>query len=272
MGDPRIRRADADDPQAFLRAGHARRMMAIDRLPRIASLAPMRVHVALSHLNGASRGFDSRRHYHERRHGTHGHATSTWSARSTRFARKAALRSPTVARIMPDPILVGRNAAKLAGAGRRRTAFDAGRRISTPRSPTRTTPSISIRRRPACAPELIRKAIAAGKHIYTEKPVAPTVADALDLYRRAQVGRRQARRRAGQAVAARPAQAEDADRFRASSAASCRCAASSATGCSRATGSRRSGRRGTTARRTTAASSSTCCATGATCSTICSAT
>ena len=35
-------------------------------------------------------------------------------------------------------------------------------------------------------PELIRKAIAAGKHIYTEKPVAPTVADALDLYRRAE--------------------------------------------------------------------------------------
>jgi predicted dehydrogenase len=33
---------------------------------------------------------------------------------------------------------------------------------------------------------LIRRAIAAGKHIYTEKPVAPTVSEALDLYRRAE--------------------------------------------------------------------------------------
>ena len=40
------------------------------------------------------------------------------------------------------------------------------------RSPTATTRSISIRRRPACAHELIRQAIDAGKHIYTEKPVA----------------------------------------------------------------------------------------------------
>src|SRR5437764_1147965 len=37
-------------------------------------------------------------------------------------------------------------------------------------------------------PDLIRRAIGAGKHVYTEKPVAPTLADALDLYRRAQAG------------------------------------------------------------------------------------
>ena len=65
--------------------------------------------------------------------------------------------------------------------------------------------------------------------------------------------RHQARRGAGQAVPARPAQAQDDDRLRASSAACCRCAASSATGCSRATCSRRSGRPGTTAARTAAA-------------------
>ena len=35
-------------------------------------------------------------------------------------------------------------------------------------------------------PSLIRKAIAAGKNIYTEKPVAPTLAEALDLYHRAE--------------------------------------------------------------------------------------
>src|SRR5437764_11924498 len=35
-------------------------------------------------------------------------------------------------------------------------------------------------------PDLIRRAIGAGKHVYTEKPVAPSLADALDLYRRAE--------------------------------------------------------------------------------------
>ena len=120
-------------------------------------------------------------------------------------------------------------------------------------------------------PTLLKQAIAAGKHVYCEKPTATDLAEAIDLYRAAKSGGREARRRAGQALAARPAQAQDADRLGLLRAASSRCAASSATGCSRATGSRRSGRRGTTARRTAAASSSTCCATGATCSTTCSA-
>ena len=81
----------------------------------------------------------------------------------------------------------------------------------------------------------------------------------------------QARRGAGQAVPARPAQARRCCAARASSAACSRCAASSATGSSRATCSRSSARAGTTAPRTAAASSSTCSATGATCSTTCSA-
>jgi hypothetical protein len=50
-------------------------------------------------------------------------------------------------------------------------ASSAGRATSTPRSPTATTPSIR-QRIDGLRPELIRKAIAAGKHIYTEKPVA----------------------------------------------------------------------------------------------------
>ena len=87
---------------------------------------------------------------------------------------------------MPDPILVGRNAGKVEalaqahGVARWTTDLDArARRIPTTRS-------TSTRRRRGCGPELIRKAIAAGKHIYTEKPIAPTVAEALDLYRRAE--------------------------------------------------------------------------------------
>ena len=88
-------------------------------------------------------------------------------------------------RIMPDPILVGRNAAKVEalakahGVARWTTDLDAA--LANP-DDTVYFDSASTGLRP----ELIRKAIAAGKHIYTEKPVAPTVAEALDLYRRAQ--------------------------------------------------------------------------------------
>ena len=84
----------------------------------------------------------------------------------------------------PDPRRPQRRAS--SRRSRKRTASSAGPPISTPRSPTRTTRSTSTARRPGLRPELIRKAIAAGKHIYTEKPVAPTLADALDLYRRAE--------------------------------------------------------------------------------------
>jgi len=92
---------------------------------------------------------------------------------------------PDGRRIMPDPILVGRNAAKVEalarthGVARWTTDLDAA--LANP-DDTIYFDSASTGLRP----ELIRRAIAAGKHIYTEKPVAPTVAEALDLYRRAQ--------------------------------------------------------------------------------------
>jgi len=87
-------------------------------------------------------------------------------------------------RIMPDPILVGRNAAKVEalakahGVSRWTTDLDAA--LDNPDDAIYfDSASTGLR------PELIRRAIAAGKHIYTEKPVAPTVEQALDLYRRA---------------------------------------------------------------------------------------
>jgi hypothetical protein len=83
--------------------------------------------------------------------------------------------------------------------------------------------------------------------------------------------RRQARRGAGQAVPARPAQARmlrDSGFFGRILSVRGEFGYWVFEG---DWGSRRSGRRGTTARRTAAASSSTCCATGATCSTTCSA-
>ena len=111
----------------------------------------------------------------------------------------------------PDPRRPQRGQARGARAGARRRALDHRPRRRA-RQPA-TTRSTSTRASTGLRPELIRKAIAAGKHIYTEKPIAPTLAEALDLYRRARGRRREARRRAGQALAARPAQAEDADRL-----------------------------------------------------------
>ena len=93
----------------------------------------------------------------------------------------------------------------------------------------------------------IRKAIAAGKAIYTEKPTAESFEESLEL---ARLARRPASRTASCTTsstcpACRSSSASiDSGFFGASS----RCAASSATGCSRATGSPPSGRAGTTAR------------------------
>jgi predicted dehydrogenase len=88
-------------------------------------------------------------------------------------------------RIMPDPILVGRNAAKVealaAAHGSARWTTDLDAALADPDNQIYfDSASTGLR------PELIRRAIAAGKHIYTEKPVAPTVSEALDLYRRAE--------------------------------------------------------------------------------------
>ena len=121
-------------------------------------------------------------------------------------------------------------------------------------------------------PKLLKQAIAAGKHVYCEKPVATTLAAALDLYRAAKKARvkhgvvqdklwlpgllkLKKLRDAGFFGRILSVRGEfgywvfEGDRH----------------------GSRRSARPGTTASRTAAASSSTCCATGATCSTTCSA-
>lgn len=88
-------------------------------------------------------------------------------------------------RLMPDPILVGRNAAKVEALAK---AHDVAR-WTTDLDAALADPAYAIYFDSASTglrPELIRKAIAAGKHVYTEKPVASSVEDALDLYRRAE--------------------------------------------------------------------------------------
>jgi predicted dehydrogenase len=87
-------------------------------------------------------------------------------------------------RVIPDPILVGRNADKLsalaAANGVTRWSTDLNTALAN-KDDTLYFDSASTGLRP----KLIKQAIAAGKHIYTEKPVAPTVGEAMDLYRAA---------------------------------------------------------------------------------------
>ena len=84
-------------------------------------------------------------------------------------------------RLMPDPLIVGRDAgrlealAKATGAKRWTTDLDAA--IKGPDQIFMDCAATGGR------PELVRRAIAAGKHIHVEKPTAPTVAEALDLAR-----------------------------------------------------------------------------------------
>jgi predicted dehydrogenase len=115
------------------------------------------------------------------RMGTHQHLVR--SINSIRAQEGVALADGR--RIMPDPILVGRNAAKVQALAKAHGVLRWTTDLDTAladRNDAVYFDSASTGLRP----EMIRKAIAAGKHIYTEKPVAPTMADALDLYRRAQ--------------------------------------------------------------------------------------
>jgi len=97
-----------------------------------------------------------------------------------------ALRNGT--RILPDPVLVGRSADKLEALARahgiERWTTDLGKALRNP-ADTLFFDAASTKLRP----KLLKRAIAAGKHVYCEKPVATTLAEALDLYRAAKKAR-----------------------------------------------------------------------------------
>ncbi len=87
-------------------------------------------------------------------------------------------------RLMPDPILVGRNAGKVESLARahgieRWTTDLAGALKDRNDSVFFDAASTQLR------PRLLKQAIAAGKHVYCEKPVATNLAEALDLYKAA---------------------------------------------------------------------------------------
>ena len=91
-------------------------------------------------------------------------------------------------RLMPDPLLVGRNAAKVEelarkhGVSRWTTDLDGALKN---KEDTIFFDAASTQLRP----KLLKRAIAAGKHIYCEKPVSTTLAEAKDLYAAAKKAR-----------------------------------------------------------------------------------
>jgi predicted dehydrogenase len=91
-----------------------------------------------------------------------------------------ALRDGTV--LWPDPVLVGRNADKLSELGRRygieRISTDLDACLADPVNAVYFDAQITSAR-----PAALRKAIAAGKHVYAEKPISEGLADAVDLAR-----------------------------------------------------------------------------------------
>ncbi|MBV9199176.1 MAG: Gfo/Idh/MocA family oxidoreductase [Alphaproteobacteria bacterium] len=88
-------------------------------------------------------------------------------------------------RLVPEPILLGRNREKLAALA----AANGGLEWSTDRDVCLADPDIAVYFDASATggrPARIAAALDAGKHFYVEKPLAETLADALDLARRAE--------------------------------------------------------------------------------------
>jgi predicted dehydrogenase len=88
-------------------------------------------------------------------------------------------------RVMPDPILIGRNAEKIAALARAhgvaRWGTDVAAALANPDDTVFFDAATTQMR-----PTLLAQAIAAGKHVYCEKPVATNLDEALGIYRLAQ--------------------------------------------------------------------------------------
>ena len=87
-------------------------------------------------------------------------------------------------RLMPDPVLIGRNAEKIAALAKQygveRFGTDLKKALQA-KEDTVFFDAASTQLRP----KLLKQAIAAGKHVYCEKPVSTTLAEAVSLYKAA---------------------------------------------------------------------------------------
>jgi predicted dehydrogenase len=85
-------------------------------------------------------------------------------------------------RVMPDPILIGRNADKVAALARlngvERWGTDLAAALANPADSVFFDAGTTQMR-----PQLLAQALQAGKHIYCEKPIATNLAEALDIAR-----------------------------------------------------------------------------------------
>jgi predicted dehydrogenase len=90
-------------------------------------------------------------------------------------------------RVIPDPLLVGRNAAKVEALAREhgvhRWTTDLDAALNGEDEIFFDAASTQLR------PTLLKRAIAARKHVYCEKPVATTLTEAMSLYRAAKKAR-----------------------------------------------------------------------------------
>jgi predicted dehydrogenase len=114
------------------------------------------------------------------RMGTHQHLLRSIAA----IRSDGGLRLPDGGVLVPDPLLVGRDQAKLEALAARAAGVpwttDLDAALANPAYEIYFDAQTTNRRADA-----VRRAIAAGKHVYCEKPSAATTGDALDLYRRA---------------------------------------------------------------------------------------
>jgi len=87
-------------------------------------------------------------------------------------------------RLMPDPILIGRNAEKIEKlakqCGVERYSVDLKKALESKEDEIFFDAASTQLR-----PRLLKQAIKAGKHVYCEKPVSTTLAEAVDLYKAA---------------------------------------------------------------------------------------
>jgi predicted dehydrogenase len=91
-------------------------------------------------------------------------------------------------RLMPDPILIGRNPQKIEQLARQhgvaRYSVDLDKALESKEDAIFFDAASTQLR-----PKLLKQAIKAGKHVYCEKPVSTTLAEAMDLYRAAKKAR-----------------------------------------------------------------------------------